>query len=527
MYNNIMDLKNIALPNEPFSVEELQNIYSKCISNQKKQLKKKNIDDDADVKQLSYEENVKLFTTVLEYVKSYFYEIEKGNYYFYDALTDDYIFKERKDFKNEVLLKIKDNFINDLFDKNKDVYRITCNLHRPRLYQEKKCFYINECKGFLHKNYKPFNEYPQDIKDLVQMVLDMMLEISCSNNKELFDAYIKYYSKLSKGEKTEVIIYKKSSDQGTGKSIETALFIDYVFGPAVCLVANTEPLIKDFNKVLMGKLFIVFEELPTFSPSQWEGVSSKLKTLTTENKTIYRGLFKEPIMAENIGNFFINTNVESLKDSHGRRIMIMPVNTSRLGDFDYFENIKNKCFNNQVGEALFSYLRGIDTSKFYAQRDFPETEIKKLAIANLLPPPQKFLKFMYVLKNRGINNVKPKDLHKEFEEYCMANGIKSTLNKNKFMEALEPLGIKFIKSHGENIYRVSLDELKAISDKRKWVCSYDEEDKTDDDDEDDDLDVEADKKAKLNIVWKQKYMELEKEMIKLKKILSIKDDENI
>jgi hypothetical protein len=207
----------------------------------------------------------------------------------------------------------------------------------------------------------------------------------------------------------------------------------------------------------------------------------------------------------------------------------MPVNTSRLGDYNYFENITKKCLNLEVGEALFSYLREIDTTDFYAQRDFPESEMKKLAISNLLPAPQKFLKFMYLLQKRAIHNVKPKDLHKEFEEYCMANSIKSSLNKNKFMETLEPLGIKFIKSHGENVYKVSLEQLQELADKRKWICAYDEIDdasKSDDDDEDDDLEVEAERKTKLNIIWKQKYLELEKELRKLKKQLNVKDNDD-
>ena len=76
----------------------------------------------------------------------------------------------------------------------------------------------------------------------------------------------------------------------------------------------------------MGKLFVVFEELPTFSKEQWKGVSSKLKTLTTEKMSIFRDLFEKPFQASNLLNFQINTNVEALKDSQGRRIMIMDIN---------------------------------------------------------------------------------------------------------------------------------------------------------------------------------------------------------
>ena len=67
--------------------------------------------------------------------------------------------------------------------------------------------------------------------------------------------------------------------------------------------------------------------------------------MTTEKTHIYRGLFKNPIEAENISNFIINTNCESIKDSNGRRIMIMPVSTSRKGDYEYFKQIRNNCFN--------------------------------------------------------------------------------------------------------------------------------------------------------------------------------------
>ena len=100
----------------------------------------------------------------------------------------------------------------------------------------------------------------------------------------LYDAYIKYLSQLCHGLKTDIIIYKKS-EQGTGKSTESEFIMNHVLGKDLCIQSNTEPLLTDRNKCYMGKLFIIFEELPTFGKSQWEGVSSKLKTFTTERTT--------------------------------------------------------------------------------------------------------------------------------------------------------------------------------------------------------------------------------------------------
>ena len=76
------------------------------------------------------------------------------------------------------------------------------------------------------------------------------------------------------------------------------------------------------------------------------------------------------------------------------------------------------------------------------------------------------------------------------------------------MEALETIGIKFVKSHGQNVYKLSLTELDDIATKRKWVCSYDEYENDSDDDEDFILD---EKDTKLH--YKQ---ELEKALQKIK-----------
>ena len=65
----------------------------------------------------------------------------------------------------------------------------------------------------------------------------------------------------------------------------------------------------------------------------------------------------------------INTNVDGLKDSAGRRIMIMPVSNIHVDDFEYFSNIRKQCFILKVGEAFYSYMMELNIDGFYAQRD--------------------------------------------------------------------------------------------------------------------------------------------------------------
>jgi hypothetical protein len=229
----------------------------------------------------------------------------------------------------------------------------------------------------------------------------------------------------------------------------------------------------------MGKILVIFEELPTFTDTQWSAVSSKLKTLCTEEYTTYRDVFEKGIQAENISNFMINTNVESIKDSDGRRYIILDLNTERKDDYEYFEKIIENCYNDEVGEAFFSYLKTKITDeeckKFYGQRDFPETSNKRIAIANKLNSVYKFIKFDYVLKCVGIPKITRLELYNLYKLYCENNDIKKAIGRNDFYKKLSEIGINVQpKNNGEYYYVETKERLKEISDKNKWVCEFDD-----------------------------------------------------
>ena len=326
-----------------------------------------------------------------------------------------------------------------------------------------------------------------------------MREILCNNDEVMLNAYLKYYSQLARGKKTEVIIYRKSTE-GTGKSTETDFIMNYVFGRDVCLISNTEPLLSNYNKIYLGKLIIIFEELPTFSDGQWSAVSSKLKTLTTEKLCIYRDLYEKGIQAENISNFQINTNVESIKDSNGRRYVILDLSLSRVGDYDYFENLKDKCFNMTVGEAFFSYLMTYisdeESNKFLGQRDFPETMNKRLTIANLLHTSYKFLKDMYLLTNLGVDKKHCTELYDEYVIYCEGQRIRKC-GRNDFYKKLESINIHRKKINGYWSFSFDISTLKDIAKKYKWVCEYD--------DYEDDESAEVEEEEEDTIDYKASY----------------------
>ncbi len=66
--------------------------------------------------------------------------------------------------------------------------------------------------------------------------------------------------------------------------------------------------------------------MPTSSKAQWENISSRLKTMVTEKSLSFANKYEKCYEAENIR---IETNVEALKNSNGRRIFIDPISTKR------------------------------------------------------------------------------------------------------------------------------------------------------------------------------------------------------
>ena len=80
-----------------------------------------------------------------------------------------------------------------------------------------------------------------------------------------------------------------------------------------------------------------------------------------------------------------------------------------------------------------------------------------------------------------------------------------------FVASIDRLGIKVLKS-GTNWYKMTFDELKAISDKNHWVHELDIDNEVDENNDDADIDDTFDNK-------------LEKTKRKLYKIINEKDDE--
>jgi hypothetical protein len=356
------------------------------------------------------------------------------------------------------------------------LYEVISDINKPELDGNK----INLCTGVLHKDRKPYASFSAEIKANVQFFLAFVKEVICSNKQDYYDYVLKWKAVVAHGKKNDAVLYNKGPE-GIGKSTFVEYLINFVFGPSICIKSNAEPLRSPYNKILCGKLLVLFEELPTFSDREWDGVSSKLKDMVTGEKLMYRDVYEKSFEAQNNNNYIINTNVEAIKHSEGRRYFINQISTHRQEDFKYFAEIKARCFNKETGEAFFSYLLEVDISTFNAQKDMPVTQGKLDAIADRLDFVFRYLKDEYILKKKDIK-MELKEFYTNYEEYCRVHD-KKPVTKIKFSQKLLEVSITHKKSNGQCKYKISYDELLAIANKNKWIHEFDEFDESQDTEE--------------------------------------------
>ena len=89
--------------------------------------------------------------------------------------------------------------------------------------------------------------------------------------------------------------------------------IKHVLGKALSLETGSEPLKSKFNSILGGKLLVSFEEIETFSASEWVAVGCILKRQITSDFITLQKIGVDLYEAENIYNYILWEIIEIMK----------------------------------------------------------------------------------------------------------------------------------------------------------------------------------------------------------------------
>ena len=400
------------------------------------------------------------------YLTKYFVPLSNGDHAM--LINGKYEVKDDNEVKKTYFNRMSSDLTKYYFKEYTSIKTVTYKLNAPIFYDDK----INLCPKMMHE-YKPYNSFSDDIKKNVNIVLKFIKEIMCSYHEDSYSFCLKWIANMLKGNKNNSCLYLKSPIQGLGKSTIPTFIKKHVIGKDLALETGSEPIKSRFNTILAGKLLVVLEELENFNVSEWQTVSTVLKRLITSDTINIQGKGQDAYETENINNYILISNNDAIKDDEGRRYFILDLCSEFVGEEEYFNNIYNNCFNDEVGHAFYCYMMEVDTNNFNSQK-YPMTDNKKDSISKRLDSTYHFLKDVYVLKQKNILS-SVGDLHEEYKAFCNNNDHRPH-GKIDFNKKMKDININYFKSgtNGkENRYKISSEDLLNIAKKFKWIHDLD------------------------------------------------------
>jgi hypothetical protein len=398
------------------------------------------------------------------YLEKYFVPLSNGNH----AMLIDgrYVIKETKEITATYFDRMPPNLKKYYFKEFKGLRSVVYKLNKPALYDDK----LNMCPAMKHV-YKPYKTFSDKAKKGVELIKKYIKDVYTNNCDKSAEFQIKWYANMIKGNKNNSCLYYKSP-QGTGKSSFQEFIRIYVVGEDLSLETGSAPLTSQFNSILGGKLYVCYEELENFGPSQWAGISSKLKRYITSSTILLEEKNKNSYKADNLNNSVINSNCDAVKEDDGRRFFIADVSTRFIGNTEYFNIFYDTVMNDEVGHAFYCYLMEVDTENFNPQI-FPVTNNKLDSIAKRLDSVYQFLKDEFVLTGLKMNVVVA-DIFKMYQEYCFDNSLRA-YGKIDFNKKMQEINLNYSKGTGGkvNVYKYQHDVLLEIATRLKWIHKLD------------------------------------------------------
>jgi hypothetical protein len=110
------------------------------------------------------------------------------------------------------------------FKQNIDIRTIEYEFGKPTLHDDK----LNLCPSMKH-SIQPYNTFPTDIQDKVNIMLNYIKEVLCSSNESHYNYLLKWVANMVHGNKNDSILYLRSK-QGYGKSTLFEFLSTFVVG---------------------------------------------------------------------------------------------------------------------------------------------------------------------------------------------------------------------------------------------------------------------------------------------------------
>ena len=271
-----------------------------------------------------------------------------------------------------------------------------------------------------------FQSHIIDVKEPSEgfkLICSMIMENWANDNVDNYNYIISWLAGLVNVKDINKIALLMISPQGCGKGTLIE-FLEYILRKIniVSLVGITK-VVDKFNTILQGKRLICINEMSS-TKDEFRSNFDKMKSYITDPTLIIEPKGINSYSVDNISNFimFSNHRDSVIVEQSDRRYAIFEMSTRYMNNNDYFGNIRDKCFNQDVADEFYTYLMNFKTVPIHK---IPNTDLRNELINLSKANPIKFIDFARSdpdSMERMTDKVKGIVLYAEYKKWCIDNG---------------------------------------------------------------------------------------------------------
>ena len=284
-----------------------------------------------------------------------------------------------------------------------------------------------------------FNGYDFDEKEcnikMIEPYLNHIRDIICDGKEDCYEYVLNWMSYIIQNPmgKTETAIVLLG-EPGAGKNTFTNVFAELFGVYSNMNVTNIDDICGKFNTGAVNKKLLVCNELSSVELNKYLNEDA-LKSMITEYTMVVNEKMEKKVTMDNVCNFIFvsNDNNPLIIRDGDRRYVVLRVNSSRIGDSEYWNMLKTLVKSYEFKMELYNYLRTRDLSNVNL-RKIPMTEAKKMIIEANRSSYEIFIKENY---ERFVEGYNKDEVQQDYRYFCPANGFKLCNSNTLRMKLLE------------------------------------------------------------------------------------------
>lgn len=203
----------------------------------------------------------------------------------------------------------------------------------------------------------------EECEEICKPILSHIKTVWASNN-DVYFAYIMEFIayQIRELKRTNVMMVVKG-EPGCGKGVVADFLQQFVFGRNTAKqIQGLNEITGQFNCLLRNCMLVVIDEL---SGQNFNKKGSNKSTFDALKRLITGDDFRltdkgvNSVLLANLISYMLFTNHDDsifLEEKDRRAFMIL-ANSLRLGDFNYFDNLRSAIMNEEVGDAFYTLCR--------------------------------------------------------------------------------------------------------------------------------------------------------------------------